>query len=178
MIALTFVGIVTSAAPALADDDDERGDEPRVHPTLELYERDAAEVCGADPLQIRVTLNNIYAQGIVKLDLYGGEKDFLDKKGKLRRIRVAATDAGQRVCITVDAPGTYAIASYHDLDANRKLKKKWNFMPREPYALSNNPVIEELRMPKFSEAAFPVGENGADIALTYFGKKAGFPDND
>ena len=179
-----FCGIATLAASAGAwaqnidDDDDELSVDVRVHPTLELYARDAADRCGASPLQIRITLDNVYPQGIAKLDLYRGEKDFLDKKGKLRKIRVPAGEPGQRVCITVPAPGTYAVAGYHDLDGNRKLKKKWNFKPREPYALSNNPNITELRLPKFSEAAFEVGEWGADIHLTYFGKKAGSPDND
>ena len=149
-----------------------------VHPTLPLYARDAADTCVANRLQIRVTLTNVYAQGIVKLDLYGGEKNFLDKKGKLRKIRVPAEAAPQTVCIDVPRPGDYAIASYHDLDADRKLKKKWNFKPKEPYALSNNPVIEELRMPKWSEAAFRVGERGADIELVYYGKKAGEVDDD
>ena len=166
-IAALLFASTAATSPALAEDG------PYVHPTLPLYERDAADACRADALQIRVTLTNVYAQGIVKLDLYGGEKDFLDKKGKLRKIRVPAENAPQTVCINVPRAGEYAIASYHDLDADRKLKKKWNFKPKEPYALSNNPLIEELRMPKWSEAAFTVGERGADIELVYFGKKAG-----
>lgn len=156
-----------TAAGAAADDD-----EVVVHPTLPLYERDAADVCVAGRQQIRITLANIYPQGIAKFDLYGGEENFLDKKGKLRRIRVPAAEPGQRVCIDVPAPGLYAVASYHDLDANRKLKK--NFLrPSEPFALSNNVVFKELRLPKFKEAAFQVGERGADIELVYQGKKAG-----
>ena len=165
--ALMFVSATASASQDV-----------QTHPTLPLYPRDAADSCVPGSLQVRITLPNVYQQGIVKLDLYGGEKNFLDKKGKLRKIRVPAEDAPQTICIDVPKPGSYAIASYHDLDGNRKLKKAWNFKPKEPYGLSNNPVIEELRMPKWSEAAFPVGERGADIEIIYFGKKAGDPDGD
>ena len=149
-------------------------DEVRVHPEFELYARDAADICRADRLQLRIKLMNVYPEGIVKVDLYGDDEDkFLEKKGKLRKIRVPAEGPGQVICIDLDTPGTYAVASYHDLDADRDLDKKWNFKPKEPYALSTNPNITELRMPKFHEAAFTVGENGTEIELIYYGKKAG-----
>ena len=168
MTALCFLGIA-SATPALADENS-----PVVHPEFELYARDAADVCRTDALQIRLSLLNVYKEGIVKVDLYGADEDeFLEKEGKLRKIRVPAEEPGQMICIDVPKAGTYAVTSYHDLDADRKLDKKWNFKPKEPYALSNNPVITKLRLPKFSEAAFLVGERGADIDLIYFGKKAG-----
>ena len=172
MCALLFVGTPVAAAND-ADDDEGR---VRAHPTLEIYEDEQPDACSPGALQIRITLTNIYAQGIAKLDLYGSEENFLDKKGKLRKVRVPAETAPQRICIDVDAPGTYAVTSYHDLDADRDLDKKWNFKPKEPYGMSNNKEIKELRLPKFSEAAFPVGERGADIEIIYYGKKAGDPD--
>ena len=46
-----------------------------------------------------------------------------------------------------------------------KLKKAWNFKPKEPYGVSNNPKIESLRLPKWSEAGFQVPMNGVDITL-------------
>jgi len=76
------------------------------------------------------------------------------------------------MCINVPQPGTYAIAGYHDRDGNRKLKKKWDFTPREPYGLSNNPEIKSRRIPKFEEAAFQVGEKGADITINLVDLKA------
>lgn len=132
---------------------------------LELYERDDDDTCDATAQQIRVTINNVSQLGIMKLELYAEKDGFLNKKGRLRSIRVPAEDAPQMMCINVDAPGTYAVAGYHDEDADRKLDKRWDFTPDEPYGLSNNPEIKKRRIPKFEEAAFTVSETGADITI-------------
>jgi len=167
------------ATPAFAGDEnkddpsklnDGRG--PIVHPTLELYANDPTDPCVAGAQQIRITVNGVTQEGILKFELYSGDDDFLKGKGRLRSLRIPAENAPQVACIDVPEPGTYAVASYHDRDGNRKLKKKWNFTPREPYGLSNNPDIGELRMPKFSEAAFDVSVLGADITLNLVDLKA------
>ncbi len=131
---------------------------------LELYDRDKSDYCVDDGLQIRVTVNNVTEDGILKLELFG-EKNFLKKSGKLRRIRVPAEEGSQRVCINLPAPGSYAVVGYHDRDGNRKLKKAWNFKPLEPYGLSNNPEIKALRLPKYSETGFDVPMTGTDITI-------------
>ncbi len=131
--------------------------------TLELYPRDAADRCMPGTQQIKVNVKGVSHQGIMKLELYKSDEGFLQKKGRLRKIRVPAEDGEQTICINVDEPGMYAVAGYHDKDGDRKLDKKWNFTPKEPYGLSNNPEIESLRMPKFEEAAFMVHPNGAEI---------------
>lgn len=143
------------------------GPGPVLHPELELYAHDASDDCVSDSLQIRVTAQNIYPEGILKLELYNSPDGFLFKKGRLHKVRVPAAQSPQKVCINVPAPGRYAIAGYHDLDGNRKLKKKWDFTPKEPYGLSNNPVYRSKRMPKFEDAAFNVGESGADIEISF-----------
>ena len=140
--------------------------------TLELYPRDASDVCMIDGLQIRVTITGVSEQGIMKLELYNSDDGFLSKSGRLRSIRDKALNQPQIMCINVPQPGTYAIAGYHDRDGNRKLKKKWDFTPREPYGLSNNPEIKSRRIPKFEEAAFQVGEKGADITINLVDLKA------
>jgi len=131
---------------------------------LELYDFDKADTCVPGALQIRVTVTNVSEKGLVKVELFG-EKNFMKKSGKLRRIRVPADDGSVKVCINLPAPGEYAIVGYHDKDGNRKLKKAWNFKPKEPYGVSNNPKIESLRLPKWSEAGFQVPMNGVDITL-------------
>ncbi|WP_298911663.1 DUF2141 domain-containing protein [uncultured Algimonas sp.] len=131
---------------------------------LELYERDAADQCVLGHHQIRVTVKNITREGLLKLELFG-ERNFMQSSGKLRRIRVPAEDGSVKVCINVAEPGEYAVVGYHDRDGDRKLDKKWNFMPKEPYGLSNNPVIKSLRLPKWDETRFTVPENGVDIVI-------------
>jgi len=178
---LALTASAGSASFAYAGDDDDDDDDqsqlndgrgPVVHPTLELYGNDATDPCVAGSQQIRITVNGINKEGILKFELYSGDDDFLKGKGRLRSLRIPAENAPQIACINVPEPGAYAVASYHDRDGNRKLKKKWNFTPREPYGLSNNPEFGELRMPKFSEAAFDVPVNGADIVLNLVDLKA------
>ena len=169
-LAMSAPFIFTGTSMAVADDD-ELG--PVIHPTLELYASDAADECVPDSLQIRVTALNIYPEGILKLELYNSEDGFMVKKGRLHRIRVEAKQSPMQVCIDVPGPGIYAVAGYHDIDGSRKLKKKWDFTPKEPYGLSNNPEYKSKRLPKFEEAAFTVGEKGTDIDIKFqrVGKK-------
>ncbi len=132
---------------------------------LPLYDEDKADRCVPGALQIRVTLHNITPVGLMKLELFG-EHNFMKSKGKLRRIRVPAEDGPQTVCINLPSTGRYAVVGYHDKNADRKLKKAWNFKPLEPYGLSNNPDIKALRLPKFSETGFDVPLEGVDIDIT------------
>lgn len=147
-----------------------QADEPAQ--VLELYPQDASDECIDGTPQIRVNVIGVTAKGIMKLELYKSDEGFLRKKGRLRWIRDAATDGPMRMCINVDEPGRYAVAGYHDLDGNRKLKQKWDFTPREPYGLSNNPVIKERRMPGFDEAAVDVGPEGIEIDFILVDLKA------
>ena len=132
---------------------------------LELYEDDVSDACVLGSLQIRATVNNLSKVGLMKLELYNSEDGFLNKKGRMRSVRVAAEGASQLICINVPEAGVYAIAGYHDIDADRKLDKRWDFTPDEPYGLSNNPEIKKRRIPKFEEAQFDVGLAGADIVI-------------
>lgn len=130
---------------------------------LELYSDDAGATCDTNALQIRVTVQNVSHEGIMKLELYNSEDGFLTKKARLKSYRVPAEDAPQKICINVPEPGPYAVTGYHDQDGNRKLKQKWNFTPKEPYGVSNNP--RQKKRPKFEDAVFDVGMTGADIEL-------------
>lgn len=131
---------------------------------LSLYDKDKADACVADALQIRVKVHNVTQQGILKLELFG-ERKFLKKEGKLRRIRVPAVDGPQIVCINLPTPGEYAVVGYQDKDGDRRLKKSWNYTPKEPYGLSNNPKMKALRLPKFSETKIDVPMEGVDIDI-------------
>ena len=138
---------------------------------LDLRPGDEADVCNAEIPQIRVTVNGVEPYGLLTVEVYGDDsKNFLSKKGRLRRARVAAEVGAQQVCINVPGAGTYAVAAYHDQDGNRKLARKWNFLPKEPFALSNDPKLK-LRKPRHSEAAFEAGDLGADISVSLRGSK-------
>lgn len=130
--------------------------------SLPIYPHEVPDEC--TPQSIRVTITGATHVGLVKLELYDDldTDDFLKKKGRLRRIRVPASDQPIALCINVDRLGQYALAGYHDIDADRKIDKKWNFKPKEPIGLSN-PDYRSKKIPKFEDGAFDVGPDGADI---------------
>ena len=171
-LAKAFVMLTVVASPGLASAESSKDDEePKrelsaigVTTGLELYDKDKADTCVLGALQIRATVHNVSKVGILKLELFGEHK-FLKKEGKLRRIRVPAADVKQTVCINLPAPGEYAVVGYHDKDGDRRLKKAWNYKPKEPYGISNNPKIKSLKIPKFSQAALTVPLEGADIDI-------------
>lgn len=138
-------------------------------PALDLRAGDEGDTCDTSRPQIRVTVNGVEPYGILLVEVYGDSaRHFLSREGRLRRVRVAAEEGPQTVCMNIAGAGTYAVASYHDQDGDRKLDKKWNRLPKEPFALSNNPRLK-LRKPRLNEASFEAGDLGADISVTLRG---------
>jgi uncharacterized protein (DUF2141 family) len=131
---------------------------------LDIRPYEAADQCEVEIAQIRVTVNNVGSGGILSVELYHDPDNFLSKKGRTRRIRVPASIGSQKVCFTIEKQGTFAVAAYHDLDGNRKLKKRWNMMPKEPFGLSHNPRLK-VGFPKFDDSAFTTETLGADIII-------------
>ena len=131
---------------------------------LDIRPYEAADQCEADIAQIRVTVNNVGSGGILSVELYHDPDNFLNKKGRTRRIRIPATEELHKVCFNIEQQGVYAVAAYHDVDGNRKLKKRWNMMPKEPFGLSRNPKLK-FGFPKFSNSAFTTDSLGADITI-------------
>ena len=61
-------------------------------------------------------------------------------------------------------PGTYAVAVLHDVNDNGKMDYRLKRLPKEPYGFSNG-AKPRLGPPKFSDAAFALGEDGLSIAI-------------
>lgn len=131
---------------------------------LDIRPHEAADECNAEISQIRVTVNGVAYGGMLTIGLYDDPHHFLVKQGRKRHIRIPATDEQHVVCIDLDKHGTYAVAAYHDQDADRKLKRRWNMLPGEPFGLSNNPQ-PVMGLPKFSDSAFTTKGLGADITI-------------
>ncbi len=125
---------------------------------------EAPDSCDADLAQIRVTVNGVQPGGVLNVELYHDPEHFLFKRGRTRKVRAPATEEPQKVCINLEQPGTYAVSAYHDLDGNRKLRKRWNLLPNEPFGLSNNPE-QQVGFPEFSDSAFTTTDLGADIVI-------------
>ena len=132
---------------------------------LDIRDYESAAACAPGTGQVQVTVEGVTAVGILAVELYRPSKrDFLKKKSRIHRIRVAAEDGPQSVCFEAQPPGRYAVATYHDKNANRDLDQKFNLRPKEPFGLSTNPKLR-WGLPKFEEAAFDVPEEGTDITI-------------
>lgn len=118
--------------------------------------------CKGQPNEIRVAVTNVKrSAGLLTAELYRNEPDhFLRKAGREYRLRFAANAPETRFCLTAPGPGKFAVAVYHDENANLKFDKNSFGLPAEPYGLSRNPKIR-LAPPPISEALIDVREEGA-----------------
>lgn len=133
---------------------------------LDIRPYEAAAVCGVHMPQVQVVVEGVTGRGILTVELYRpSARDFLKKASRIHRIRVPARPGTQTVCFDIDKAGEYAVAAYEDLDADRDLDQKWNMMPAEPFALSNDKPLA-FAMPKFEDAAFRVTDKGGVIRIT------------
>ena len=91
-----------------------------------------------------------------------------DVKAIERAIQPAVAQGTVDVCLTAPEPGTYAVAVYHDENANVKFDKNWFGLPVEGYGISNNPTFF-LRAPAFDEAKFEalVGPTIVPVEVRY-----------
>ena len=99
--------------------------------------------CTGPPSATRlyVTIQNVRAsQGLIALTLYADDsRRFLARRGALYVGRVPARAPVTRACIHLPSPGTYALAIYHDADANRRFNRSAIGLPAEGYGFTNNP---------------------------------------
>lgn len=62
-------------------------------------------------------------------------------------------------------PGTYAIIVLHDENDNKRMDYHENGMPKENFALSNNPM--SYGPPQFTDAKFTVSEENLDMTIRF-----------
>jgi uncharacterized protein (DUF2141 family) len=95
------------------------------------------------------------SKGLVRLCLTARSDDFPDcKKPGAMSGSVKAGKGTLRYTFNGVAPGTYAIAAFHDANSDSKLNTSLG-IPREGFAFSRNPPIRP-RAPRFNESDFPV----------------------
>ncbi len=106
------------------------------------------------------TLHN--KTGEVAFTVYPDDKGrFLSKGGKLARARVSATEP--RACFWL-APGYYAIAQYHDENADHKFNRTL-FVPKEGYGFSND-APATVGLPAFTATRFQLPAAGRTVRMT------------
>ena len=130
-----------------------------------------AAACGQSSDVIVVRISNLRnGVGNVVAELYPNDPaNFLKGRVRIERAFEPATAQGTiDVCLTAPTPGTYAVAVYHDENANIKFDKNWIGLPKEGYGISNNPTMF-LGPPAFDDAKFEAlkGPTVVPIKLSY-----------
>lgn len=110
---------------------------------------------------VNITVDVEHAQtytGNMNIALYSNSSNFLQKGKEVYLRQVPVRNAKLRHIITGVAIGQYALAVYHDVNADGRLNKNRIGFPTEPYAFSNNfkPVFGP---PSFKDAQFGVRQN-------------------
>jgi uncharacterized protein (DUF2141 family) len=122
------------------------------------------------PLKLYVNVHGVRSdKGLIAVTLYADDSSkFLMHHGSLYVGRVPAKTPSTRVCIYLPAPGTYALAVYHDANSNRKYDRTAVGLPAEDYGFSNDPPVF-LGMPSFKKVriAVPRTDMSTTIKLRY-----------
>ncbi|MEM1094088.1 MAG: DUF2141 domain-containing protein [Bacteroidota bacterium] len=103
-------------------------------------------------------------KGEVKCSLFDQADAYPDKYDKALLIDTQTADPDGTTCRFEGlAAGTYALAVFHDKNANGKLDTNFVGVPKEDWAASND-ARPSMRKPRFSEAAFTIAD-GQTLAL-------------
>jgi uncharacterized protein (DUF2141 family) len=109
------------------------------------------------------------AQGEVAVTVYPSDPQrFLAPRGKLLRARVKAVAPTTQACFYLPGPDAYAVAIYHDANANRGFDRNGMGMPIEGFAFSND-APTKFGVPSFDAARFTVkaGETVLRVKMRY-----------
>ena len=108
-------------------------------------------------------------KGLLCIRLFSESKGFPEGEGKsTKRECVKITEEPVQFSFKNLAAGSYAVASFHDVNSDRKLNRNAAGMPTEGYGFSNNPTVK-TGPPKYGQAVFLVaGPNtGVKIQMKY-----------
>ncbi len=104
--------------------------------------------------------------GLLAITLYADlPRKFLAKGGSMYVGRVNANAGTTRGCIFVPQPGVYAIALYHDENANQKFDRTGIGFPAEGYGFSNN-ASTLAGLPSFRSVRLHVAKAGLSARIT------------
>lgn len=122
--------------------------------------------CVKGTQSVRITVQNVKkSEGYIVADVHNDVKeDWLKGDKVVLRIRAKAQKGETSFCIPIRTAGEYAIALYHDKNDNKKFDKGFLGIPKERFAMSNNPKFG-TKSPKYEKAAFTVPVSGVDMSV-------------
>ncbi len=124
-----------------------------------------ARAADGGPVRVTVTISDVASdEGVMQVGLYVPD-GFPDKGKEVVGATVEATAGTMVVELEAPAAGTYAVAIFHDVNANGELDKNMLGVPKESYAFSND-VFGLFGPPSFDKASFVLeGDTELSIAI-------------
>lgn len=107
--------------------------------------------------------------GEVSITIYPSDPErFLAPRGKLLRQRVKTSAPMTQACFNLPVADAYAVAVYHDANADREFDRNTLGMPTEGYGFSND-APTKYAAPSYDAARFMVkpGDNTIRIKIRY-----------
>ena len=105
------------------------------------------------------------AKGEMAITLYPDDaRRFLAPGKKMARVRAVAQAPMTTACFWLPAPGHFAVAVYHDENADRDFNRTLVGLPAEGFAFSNNPPTPTA-LPPFRAVRFKAGEGETTIRV-------------
>lgn len=109
------------------------------------------------PVRLNVQVEGVRnSEGLIAVTLYADDSSrFLARRGSLYVGRTPARAPVTSTCIYLPSTGVYALAVYHDEDANRSINRSAIGLPTEGVGFSNNPRLV-LSIPSFRSVRLSV----------------------
>jgi len=122
--------------------------------------------CTGGENEIRIRIMGVkQSVGLLTADLYPNKQDgFLSGRGRLKQVKYAAKAPVTQFCIQAPEAGNFAIAVYHDRNANGVFDRTGLGLPNEPWGISNNPKVR-FSAPPVGKALFDVTQDGAKLEI-------------
>ena len=116
--------------------------------------------------EIRIVIKDVKKSiGLITADLYpNNQETFLRGKGRVKKVKFAARAPMTQFCVTTPEEGDFAMAVYHDRNANGTFDKTGLGLPAEPWGISNNPKVN-FGPPPVEKALFKVTKEGAQLEI-------------
>jgi uncharacterized protein (DUF2141 family) len=130
----------------------------------------ACQAGAAAPIRLLVTATGARrVAGNITFTLYGERRTaFLAHHGSIALTRVTLTGRSAEGCFALSAPGTYAVAVYHDENDNHRFDRTLLGLPAEGYGFSND-APTPFGLPSFNAARITVqpGDNRITVRIRY-----------
>jgi len=128
----------------------------------------AADDCAGPPTATKLVVEvggARNAKGQVAITVYpDSQKRFLAPGGKLLRARVPIHGDAAGACFWLPAPGSYAVAVYHDANGDRDFNRNLRGLPNEGFGFSND-APTKYGLPSLGSVRFRVGPGDTRIRI-------------